>query len=422
MRIAVIGSGIAGLTSAYLLSKKHQVDVFEANNYIGGHTATVDVDGLAIDTGFIVFNDRNYPRFRYLLREIGVQWQNTQMSFSVHNPDSGLEYNGHNLATLFAQRRNLLRPAFYRMLADIMRFNREAKSVLAEQGTTVDQQTLHQFAMKVGVGTLFLENYLYPMCAAIWSISLNEAAQLPLGFFLRFFMNHGLLNINDRPQWAVVKGGSRQYIGPLTQSFADRIYLNTPVCAVSRNENAVSLTTARGEILAYDEVVLACHSDQALAILTDATPQEQAVLGTIAYQENDVVLHTDISQLPERKAAWASWNYRLPAGPDKQQHQSSVTYNMNILQGLNSDKTYCVTLNNTAHITSEHILRRFTYHHPVYSLPSMAAREKRTLICGQRHTHFAGAYWYNGFHEDGVRSAFDVAARFGLAPAVEGAG
>lgn len=418
MKIAVVGSGIAGLTSAYLLSREHQVEVFEAAGYIGGHTATVDVDGLAIDTGFIVMNDRTYPRFRFLLRQLGVAWQDTEMSFSVRNPDSGLEYNGHNLATLFAQKRNLLRPSFYRMLNDIVRFNKLAKIALAEQGAMLDQQTLGQFVAATGVGALFMENYLYPMCAAIWSASLDDAARFPLGFFLRFFMNHGLLNINDRPQWAVIQGGSRNYIEPLTRSFAEHIHLNTPVQQIHRNEDGIMLITASGQQHQFDEVVLACHSDQALALLADASEQERAVLGAIPYQPNDVVLHTDTSLLPTRKAAWASWNYLLPAGPDKRHHRSSVTYNMNILQGLKTAKTYCVTLNSNELIAPEHILRRFTYHHPVYSVASMAARAQRQQICGQRHTHFAGAYWYNGFHEDGVRSAFDVAERFGLAPLV----
>ncbi|RUO35054.1 NAD(P)/FAD-dependent oxidoreductase [Aliidiomarina soli] len=419
MKIAVVGSGIAGLTSAYLLSKRHDVDVFEANDYIGGHTATVDVDGHAIDTGFIVFNDRTYPKFRYLMRTLGVEWRDTEMSFSVHNPTTGLEYNGHTLATMFAQKRNLLRPSFYRMLWDIVRFNKAAKQALATLGEDADQRTLDEFVNSLRVGTLFKENYLYPMCAAIWSASLRDAAQFPLGFFLRFFMNHGLLNVTDRPQWATICGGSRAYIEPMTASFKERIYLNTPVRSIARDGQGVLLTTDDGEARRYDEVILACHSDQALKLLADASDDEKHVLGAIGYQANEVVLHTDTSLLPQRKAAWASWNYWLPQGDKREQKLSSVTYNMNILQGLQSDTTYCVTLNNSERIDPDTILRRFQYHHPVYSLSSMAAREQRPLICGKRHTHFAGAYWYSGFHEDGVRSAFDVAARFDLAPEVE---
>ncbi|MCC5879040.1 MAG: FAD-dependent oxidoreductase [Idiomarina sp.] len=427
MKIAVVGSGVAGLVSAYLLHKEHQVEVFEANDYIGGHTATVDVDGLAIDTGFIVFNDRTYPRFRYLMRELGVAWQDTQMSFSVHNPDTGLEYNGHTLGTMFAQKRNFLRPSFYKMLNDILRFNKAAKARFAEAEAngdhTLDDITLDQFVTELKLGDMFKDNYLYPMCAAIWSATLKDAAQFPLGFFLRFFMHHGLLNISDRPQWAVIKGGSRAYIEPMTAAFKDNIHLNTPVKTIQRLDDGVHLTFANGDTQVFDEVVLACHSDQALAMLGDASDEEKAVLGAIGYQPNEVVLHNDTSVLPKRKAAWASWNYWLPSasGEQKREEQlSSVTYNMNILQGLQSDKTYCVTLNNTARIATDKILRTFTYDHPEYSLGSMAARRQRAQICGQRHTHFAGAYWYSGFHEDGVRSAFDVAARFNLAPQVEG--
>ncbi|MGX5914054.1 NAD(P)/FAD-dependent oxidoreductase [Aliidiomarina sp. Khilg15.8] len=418
MKIAVVGSGISGLTSAYLLSKSHQVEVFESNDYIGGHTATVDVEGLAIDTGFIVFNDRTYPRFRHLMRELGVSWKDTEMSFSVHNPDTGLEYNGHTLGTMFAQKRNLLRPSFYRMLNDIVRFNKAAKATLAEEGASLDNKTLDSFVAELGVGKLFRENYLYPMCAAIWSASLSDAARFPLGFFLRFFMNHGLLNITDRPQWAVINGGSRSYIPALTAPYADSIHLNTPVHKVWRREDGVHLQLHNGEARIFDEVVFACHSDQALSLLGDPSAEESAILGAIPYQANEVVLHKDESLLPKRKAAWASWNYALPSGPDKSTQLSSVTYNMNILQGLPGKTTYCVTLNNTGAIATDKILRRFTYHHPVYSLESMAARQRRHQICGQRHTHFCGAYWYSGFHEDGVHSAFDVAERFNLKPDV----
>ena len=309
MKIAVVGSGIAGLSSAYLLSKGHQVDVFEANDYIGGHTATVEVDGLAIDTGFIVFNDRTYPKFRFLMRELGVEWQDAQMSFSVQNPDTGLEYNGHSLATLFAQKRNLLRPSFYRMLRDIVRFNAAAKvQYQAAEGNLdeLDNTTLLAFVDELKLGCMFKENYLFPMCAAIWSSSLQEAAEFPLGFFLRFFMHHGLLNINDRPQWAVIKGGSSSYIEPMIAGFKGRIRLNTAVASIKRSADQVTLTTAAGDVLYYDQVVIACHSDQALQMLTDATDDEQRVLGAIGYRANEVVLHKDVSLLPTRKAAWAS--------------------------------------------------------------------------------------------------------------------
>lgn len=417
-KIAVIGSGISGLTSAYLLNKEHRVELFEAADRLGGHTATVDVDGLAIDTGFIVFNDRTYPRFRYLLRELKVAWSPTQMSFSVSNPQNGLEYNGHNLITLFAQARNLFRPAFYRMLRDIVRFNKAALQALERPQHELDSMSLDAFVASLNMGEWFKTNYLYPMCAAIWSASLDEAAKFPLGFFLRFFANHGLLSINNRPQWAVIKGGSREYIQPMVAALTGRIHLNTAVEQIKRTEEGVIIKLSTGQIKSFDEVVIACHSDQALQLLSDPSAEEQSVLGGIPYQANEVVLHTDTTMLPGSKRAWASWNYHIPQGDAQLTRPSSVTYNMNILQGLKSKQTYCVTLNSTASIDSAAILQRFTYHHPVYSQQSMKARQQRFKICGQRHTHYAGAYWYSGFHEDGVRSAFDIAERFGLAPVV----
>ncbi|RUO38435.1 FAD-dependent oxidoreductase [Aliidiomarina shirensis] len=422
MKIAVIGSGIAGITAANLLSQNHEVWVFEKNNYIGGHTATVDVEvegkAYAIDTGFIVFNDRTYPNFRALLRKHGVAWQDTQMSFSVQNPETGLEYNGHTLATMFAQKRNYLRPKFYKMLFDIVKFNKAAKQALNERSESeLANLTLAEFVQELNLSNEFSTNYLYPMCAAIWSASLKESSAFPLSFFLRFFLNHGLLDVANRPQWHVIKGGSRNYIPALTQAFAERIVLNANVISVRRDADGVDIAFADGRIERFDEVILACHSDQALALLAEPTEREIAILGGIPYQENDVVLHTDTNQLPKRKAAWASWNYLLP---DLQQggliKPATVTYNMNILQGLtDAPATFCVTLNNTAALNEAKILRRFSYAHPVYSVDSFKQRARRNEICGKNRTHFCGAYWYSGFHEDGVRSAVDVAERFGVA-------
>ncbi|MCH8500367.1 MAG: FAD-dependent oxidoreductase [Aliidiomarina sp.] len=422
MKIAVIGSGIAGMTAAHLLSREHTVWMFEKNDYIGGHTATIDVEvegsKFAIDTGFIVFNDRTYPHFKTLLRANGVDWQDTEMSFSVTNPVTGLEYNGHSFATLFAQKRNLFRPRFYRMLSDIVAFNKAAKQALAERSQVeLDTLTLADFVAELGLGDDFSQNYLLPMCAAIWSASLRESSQFPLGFFLRFFINHGLLNIQDRPQWHVIKGGSRSYIPALTAPFAERIILNANVAAVSRNPDGVTLHFADQREEQFDQVIFACHSDQALALLADATPAETEILQGIPYQENEVVLHTDIGQLPRRKAAWASWNYRLPKdqGREGAELPATVTYNMNILQGIQqAPVTFCVTLNNTAAIEPSKILRTFKYAHPVYSVSSFQARARRHEICGHNHTHFCGAYWYSGFHEDGVRSAVDVVRRLGI--------
>jgi len=420
--IAVIGSGIAGLTSAYLLAKKHRVTVFEKEAKIGGHTATVDVEvagqSYAIDTGFIVFNDKTYPNFLALLAEIGVGRQETEMSFSVKNLDTGLEYNGHNLNSLFAQRRNLLNPKFWRLIGEILRFNRLCKSFAADI-TTRQDSTLGEFLHQHQFSHYFASHYILPMGAAIWSCSMQEMTEFPLQFFIRFFNNHGLLNVTDRPQWYVIPGGSRSYLTPLSRSFASNIHLNSAITQIRREADQVQLWFADGRVQQFDEVVLACHSDQALALLADASEQERSILSAIRYQPNQVVLHTDTSVLPKRPLAWASWNYQLQPGSDR---PACVSYNMNILQGLKAPVTFCVTLNQTDRIEPDKILRQFEYHHPVYNEQSFVAQQQRTAICGQRHTHFAGAYWYNGFHEDGVRSAVDVARRFDCELAVGRAG
>lgn len=412
-RIAVIGSGVSGLTAAYLLSKKHQVSVFEKAAKIGGHTATVDVElagqQYAIDTGFIVFNNKTYPNYLALLDEIGVGKQETEMSFSVHNSDSGMEYNGHNLNTLFAQRRNIFNPKFWWLVKEILRFNKLCKK--SYHAKDYDESlTLGGFLEKNSFGYYFAEHYILPMGAAIWSSSLIQMQEFQFQFFVKFFHNHGLLNIADRPQWYVVPGGSRSYLAPLCEPFAGNIHLNSDIKTITRENNAVQLHFADGNVQTFDEVVIACHSDQALSLLGDVTSHEQNILGAIPYSENSVVLHTDINLLPKRTKAWASWNYQLNGNRAK---PASVTYNMNILQGLKSKDTFCVTLNQREDIEQSKILREFTYHHPVFSSESIKAQQQRLIICGQQHTHFAGAYWYSGFHEDGVRSAVDVAKRFG---------
>ncbi|WP_298719217.1 FAD-dependent oxidoreductase [uncultured Oceanisphaera sp.] len=410
--IAVIGSGISGLTSAWLLSEQHEISLFEANDYLGGHTATVDVQlggiSRAIDTGFIVFNDRTYPNFRRLLARIGIEAQATEMSFSVHQARTGLEYNGHTLGSMFAQRANLWRPRFYGFLAEIVRFNLLCKKMIKD-GTLSDSETLGGFLDRYGFSDFFSGHYILPMVAAIWSSSLADSRDFPLAFFLRFFNHHGLLNLVDRPQWYVVQGGSRSYIPALTAPLRD-IRLNTPVLSVRRHSNGVSIETADG-VEHFDEVIFACHSDQVLRLLSDATETEQQVLGGLAYRDNEVVLHTDTRLLPREPRAWASWNYWLDGGEDA---LPAVTYNMNILQGLDAQQTFCVTLNRSHAIAPDKILRRFTYAHPVYNREAITAQHRRGDICGQQHTHFCGAYWYNGFHEDGVRSALDVCARFGV--------
>jgi predicted NAD/FAD-binding protein len=410
--IAVIGSGISGLTAAYLLSKKHNVTVLEKNDYIGGHTATVEIDDsgqpLNVDTGFIVFNDRTYPLFLKLMAELGMGKQKTTMSFSVNNLQTGLEYNGHNLNTLFAQRKNLLSPQFIGLIREILRFNKSCQQ-LYSSGMAGNTETLGDFLVREGFSQFFAEHYILPMGAAIWSSSLQEMEAFELRFFIRFFQHHGLLDIQNRPQWYVIPGGSKQYIEPLTAPFADRIKLNTSIKSVSRNSNGITIDFDNDASEHFDEVIFACHSDEALALLADANAQEQAVLGAIPYRANSVILHTDCNMLPKSKRAWAAWNYQLDGDRER---PASVTYNMNMLQGLNASRTYCVTLNQDDAIAQSKILRRFTYHHPVFNLESIAAQTRRAEICGINNTHFTGACWYNGFHEDGVRSAVDVAKRF----------
>ncbi|MBR9726582.1 NAD(P)/FAD-dependent oxidoreductase [Shewanella intestini] len=418
-KIAVIGSGISGLTSAYLLSREHDVTVFEANDYIGGHTATVDIEvagrQYAIDTGFIVFNDRTYPRFQKLMRQIGVESLPTQMSFSVHNALTGLEYNGHTLWSMFAQRRNLLKPQFYLFLNEIVRFNRRCKQCF--EANDYPYQSLGHFLDKEGFSEFFSQHYILPMGAAIWSSSIKDMREFSLRFFIGFFQHHGLLNVTDRPQWYVIAGGSRSYIPALTAPYANNIHLNTAVNKVTRQADGVHLEFESQDEQVFDEVIFACHSDQALALLGDPTQDESRILSQMAYQLNDVVLHTDCSILPKRKAAWASWNYRLDGQntQDMLSRPASVTYNMNILQRLpKSAPTFCVTLNQTDQIDESKILRKFSYAHPVFNQASTQAQAQRHVINGKRNTYFAGAYWYNGFHEDGVRSAVDICNLFGI--------
>ena len=410
MKIAIIGSGISGLTCANYLHQEHQITIFEANDYVGGHTATVDVEvesgTYAIDTGFIVYNDKTYPNFIRLLDELGLQGRPTQMSFSVHNDKNGLEYNGHTIATLFAQKRNIFNPKFYGFIKEILRFNQLAKKVdiddVAEQDVTLgDFLKAYQFS------DYFCENYILPMGAAIWSSSMSDMRGFPLTFFVRFFDHHGLLNVADRPQWRVIPGGSREYIRKMLPKLSAQIRLNCPVYTVSRGLHGVLVRSQDGDEQ-FDQVIFCCHSDQALQMLEDPSKDEVELLSKIPYRDNEVVLHTDTSLLPKARVAWASWNYWLPNEFGAEHALPSVTYNMNILQGIQSPETFCVTLNKTEAIQEDKILRKFHYSHPVFTAEGLSARKQKHLIQGVNKTWFAGAYWYNGFHEDGVRSALDV--------------
>ena len=400
--IAIIGSGISGLTCAHKLSPHHNIRVFEAEDYIGGHTHTVRVEKEGevsdIDTGFIVFNDRTYPNFIKLIDSLAVKYQPTEMSFSVKNEKIDLEYNGNNFNTLFAQRRNLLRPKFWSMVREIVRFNKEVRRAASKNGTL----TIGQFLESMRYSDLFKENYLLPMISAIWSMGLESCMDFPLQFFIRFFENHGLLDITNRPQWYTIEGGSSSYIEPLTAGFHDRISLNSPVLRVERTGNRIRVVTATGTAY-FDEVIFACHGNQALELLAHPSEREKSVLGEFQTSHNDVVLHTDVSFLPKRKLGWASWNYNMV---DAAREQTTLTYNMNILQRLQKKHTYLVTLNQN--IPEEHILRSFKYNHPVFTLASINAQKQWENISGKNNSHFCGAYWFNGFHEDGVKSALRV--------------
>lgn len=409
MRVAVVGTGVSGLVAAHLLQSRAELTIFEARDRIGGHVATVEVEGptggaMAVDTGFIVYNRRNYPLFSRLLEDLGVETQPSDMSFSVRCDRTGLEYNGSTLRQLFSRRRNLLDPGFYRMLLDILRFNREAVGAL-ENGAA--QASLGEYVVSAGYSRRLAEHYLVPMGSALWSVPRSRVLDMPAAFFVRFFENHGMLTVDDRPEWRVVTGGSRRYVEALVRPFRPRIRTGASVQRVERTEDGVRVDGAL-----FDHVVLACHSDQALALLADATPAERAILGALPYQENDVVLHTDTSVLPRRRRAWGSWNYWLKGGDDA---PATVTYDMNLLQSLPGDTTYCVTLNATDAIDPETILHRTSYAHPVYTQAGFAAQKRYEEIGGAaRRTHFCGAYWGYGFHEDGVRSGVRVARDLGV--------
>ena len=411
MKIAVVGAGISGMVAAYLLSDEHDITVFEANDYVGGHTNTVTISteqgAYAVDTGFIVFNDWTYPNFTALLRRLSIATQPSTMSFSVKCAQSGLEYNGTSLNALFAQRRNLLRPSFHRMLVDILRFNRTVPRLL-QQGD--DYTTLGDYLRAHHYSASFVEHYIIPMGAAIWSADPQHVWQIPAFFFLQFFHKHGMLRVNRRPQWCVIKGGSQQYVRALIHSYRQRIRLRCPVQAVTRTRDSVAVKSPGNEAERFDQVVLATHSDQALTLLTDPSEQERIVLGALPYQRNEIVLHTDTTLLPRAPRAWASWNYHRPLEP---QGQVTMTYNMNLLQSLQAQQTFCVTLNQTAAIDPRSILRTMTYDHPVYTVRGIAAQKQYASINGVNRTYFCGAYWGNGFHEDGVNSALAVGQCFG---------
>jgi predicted NAD/FAD-binding protein len=401
-RIAIIGTGIAGMTVAHRLQHEHELTLFEANDYYGGHTATVDVElrgrHYAIDTGFIVFNDWTYPNFIALLEEIGAEWQWSNMSFSLRCERSGLEYNGTSVNSLFAQRRNAVRPSFLRMIADILRFNGRARELLAGDD---DQLTLAQYLQRGGYSRAFTERYIVPMGRAIWSATEQAMLDFPARFFVEFFDRHGFLNVDERPVWRTIKGGSREYAKRLVAPFRHRIRLHTPVAGVRREAQGVVIRTARGDVEHFDYVAFACHSDQALAMLEAPTPQEREILGAFPYQQNEALLHTDTRMLPRAPLARAAWNYHLLATP---QERVALTYDMNILQTLTAPEVFMVTLNRAADIDPARVLGRYVYDHPVYTPGAVTAQRRRGEVSGLNRSFYCGAYWRYGFHEDGVVS------------------
>ena len=414
-KIAVIGSGIAGLSAAHVLNREHEVSLFEANDYLGGHTHTQDVELAGkvypVNTGFIVFNDWTYPNFIKLMDQLGVESEASDMSFSVRCENTGLEYNGTSLNSLFAQRLNIIKPKFLFMVKDILRFNKQTVELLNSNAVD-DDQTLGQFVKEHGYSDAFVNYYIVPMGAAIWSASVDVMMDFPLRFFLKFFNNHGMLSVDDRPQWRVIKEGSRSYIEPITRTFKDRIHLNTPIKHVKRHNNGVEIITEQGDIHHFDQVVFACHSDQALAMLPEPTREESEVLGALPYQNNHVVLHTDERLMPKKKLAWAAWNYHIP---QRANDCAMVTYNMNILQNFDdAPETLLVTLNRSQEIDPKKVIAKFEYTHPVFTQDGVKAQARHGEISGKNRTHYCGAYWFNGFHEDGVKSGLRVAEAFGL--------
>lgn len=456
-RIAVIGSGVSGLTCAHYLIDAHDVTVFEANDYIGGHVNTIDValqdgkkskpsntENSAIDTGFIVFNERTYPNFFRLLHELQVPFQATDMSFSVKNTARQFEYNGHTLNTLLSQRKNVLNPKFWQFIKDVLQFNKhikqlrqdyEAARAKGQDISTFTEQTLGGYLAQKRYGKLFLDNYLLPMVSAIWSTSLDEVQAFPLVFFAQFFDNHGLLDVVNRPQWFTIKGGSKQYLNKLIPRFikaGGKVRVNSPVESVVREHEQVIVTVQskdatdnRSENLVFDEVIFACHADTALKILKDASMDETDVLSHFRFTDNTAVLHTDTSVLPKKPLAWASWNYLIDEKAsskvtDETQFATNtqapakpvLTYHMNILQRLTKKHNYLVTLNHE--INDKQVIKRIDYSHPVFDKAAIAAQARWSSISGNGlHTHFCGAYWFNGFHEDGVRSGLQVCQSLG---------
>jgi len=411
VKIAIVGSGISGLVAAHLLCERHEVTVFEADARIGGHTHTVPVEVVGrtfwVDTGFIVYNERTYPLFCRLLDRLGVATQPSDMSFGLSCERTGLEWGSRGLSSVFAQRRNVVRPEFHRMLRDVLRFNREARQVLAMDD---DKLELGEFLCGAGYSQEFVDYYVVPMGAAIWSARPTAFLRFPAASFVRFFDNHGLLERDGRVPWRVLQGGSRAYLDPLTRPFADRIRTRCPVHSIRRDPDGVELAFGSDGRERFDRVVLAVHSDQAARLLVDPSDAERAILSSVPYQRNEVVLHTDAAVMPRSRRAWASWNYRIPR---EQQDVVYVTYHMNRLQGLDGDVDFFVTLGGDRYVDPKKVIDTFTYDHPVFDARALRAQRMHAEVDGSNRTHYCGAWWGWGFHEDGVKSAVAVCEKLG---------
>ncbi len=414
MRIAIVGAGVSGLVVAHLLHREHEITVFEGAGYAGGHTNTIRVDTTnethQVDTGFIVFNDRNYPHFEALLARLGVASQPSTMTFSVSDGRGDFEYSGAGPNGLFANRAHLLSPSFHRMLADLARFNRAARRLVArdEQGPSLGDWLEEQRFSRS-----FIDRLIIPQASAVWSADPRQMWSFPARFLAEFFDHHGMLSLRGRPRWRTVCGGSARYVEALTRPFSARLRLGTPVQAVTRQRDHVVVKARGCEAEQFDEAVLAIHADQVLELLSDANAAEREILGAIPYQPNEAVLHTDVAMLPRRRRAWASWNYHLLREPIG---RTAVTYHLNRLQSLNAERELCVTLNRTEAIDPEKVIRTISYAHPVYTEAGVRAQARVEEISGRNRTHFCGAYWGWGFHEDGVRSGLRVAEHFGARP------
>jgi uncharacterized protein len=402
MKIAIVGTGVSGLVAAHLLHREHEIVVYEAGERVGGHSHTVEVesgeDSHWVDTGFIVFNDRNYPNFERLLTELGVASQPSHMGFSVSDGRGGFEYSGTPRG-IFARKSHLVSPAFLGMLRDWRRFNREAQGLVGLNGTA---PSLGQWLEERGFSRHFIERLIVPQASAVWSADPEQMWSFPASFMAEFFDNHGMFSLRDRPRWRTVRGGSRSYVEAIAAPWRDRVRLRAPVRSVERLDGGVRIAADGCESELFDEVVIATHSDQALAMLADPSEAEREILGAIPYQRNEAVLHTDASLLPRRRTAWASWNFHLT---EPASGRTTVTYWMNNLQRLRADREFLLTLNRGEAIDPEKVLRRFTYEHPVYTAGGVAAQAQHGEISGLRRTHYCGAYWGWGFHEDGVVSA-----------------